>query len=629
MLNCLKLPYKFNREIIIFLLLLSISSYISVSHFLVWETSEEREIHNSFALFSGDEPSYLQIASTLTNHNSVHVDDFYLDPEKDSNLLFPDIYYEVDSCRLHHSLLSTDGHCYSSHQPGLAFLIFPGYAIGGVLGAMITINIIFSLNGILIYKFASKFSNPNISLVITLLFSLGTILLSFSNEIYPDFTTGVFLLLIFFIFFKSETNFFNIAIVGALLGFLPFLKTAYFVFPVILLPIMILILFNSKHRKEILVILTSFSIIFILYLSYLEIAIPASSETESGFGGTYNYLIQDQIARAFEAIEKIQKGLANLLFGRSYGLFVFSPIALVSLFGFKYLWKNNKGLTISIIVSTFMFILAHSLVIPYAAGWTAPSRYLLPILPLLSIPFAVLFGKFYHKISFHILIILTTYVGVSFNILFSRIIYGHSTVELRKEFVEIVYLGLAKTFPYIGNSGGQTANFVWYTSGMYFWIFLTLLLTSFLVLFLKDPIKTNLKLSSTRKIFTIFLIGLLIFSFIGLTYTPLQKSQTDLKVISIYDNNFSRLPETDEIEKWSNEVLNKNISLNNLEKAIINSPEGKMEKNIVEFYRDILNRNPDRDGVDYWKNKIINENFSIDWVRSQIINSPEAFDLQK
>ncbi len=629
MLNYLKLPYKFNKEIIIFIILLSISSYISVSNFLVWETSEEREIHNSFALFSGDEPSYLQIASTLTNHNSIHVDDFYLDPEKDSNLLFPDIYYEVDSCRLHHSLLAKDGHCYSSHQPGLAFLIFPGYAIGGVLGAMITINILFSLNGILIYKFASKFSNQNISLVLTLVFSLGTILLSFSGEIYPDFTTGIFLLLIFFIFFKSETNFFNISIVGGLLGFLPFLKTAYFVFPIILLPIMILILFKSKHRKEILVILTSFLIIFVLFLWYLNIATPAPSETESGFGGTYNYLIQDTISRLSESIDKIEKGFANLLFGRSYGLFVFSPIALVSLFGFKYLWKKNKGLTISIIVSTFMFILAHSVTIPYAAGWTTPSRYLLPILPILSIPLAVLFENFYRKIPFHILIILTTYVGVSFNILFSRIIYGHSTVELRKNFTEVVYLGLAKTFPYIGNSSGATVEFFWYTSGMYFWIFLTLLLTSFLVLFLKDFIKTNLKLSYKHRIFSFFLIGLIIFSFIGLTYTPFQKSQIDLEIVSIYDNNFSRIPETDEIKKWRNEVLNKNISLNNLEEAIINDPEGKIEKKIVEFYRDILNRNPDKEGVNYWKNKIINENFSIDWVHSQIINSSEAFDLQR
>lgn len=146
-------------EILLFIILFLISFSITIYHYSVWENSEERIQHKVLALFSGDEPWFLEITSTIIHHQSISPDIFYKDLNPDPNLIFPDIYYEVDSCRLHQSLLAEDGHCYSGHQPGLSILLILGYAAGGILGAMTTMNIIFSLQGILIFKFLSKSVN--------------------------------------------------------------------------------------------------------------------------------------------------------------------------------------------------------------------------------------------------------------------------------------------------------------------------------------------------------------------------------------------------------------------------------------------------------------------------------------
>jgi hypothetical protein len=616
--------YTSKNEIIIFLVLLAISAPISYSHFASWENSPERNIHQSHALFSGDEPSYLEIVSAMTYHNSIYIDDYYKNPNSDPDLLYPPLYYEVDSCRLHHSLMGQDGHCYSSHQPGLAFLLFPGYFLGGLVGAMFTMNIIFSLCGVVIYKISTKFTTSKISLVSTLLFSLGTVLLTFSGEIYPELVIGFFILLAFYIFFKHENNLLNLAFVGCILGFFPFLKTAFIAFPVILIPIFVLVLLKKQNLKGLSVLLLSFSILIILFIWYLDISTPALSERSHGFGGTYSSLAVDILGKNFnETFEKIKIGWANLLFGQSYGLFLFSPLALVSLFGIKYLWPNDKALLFSMISIFLIFVLALSITIPYAAGWTHPSRYVLPLLPMLAIPLAPLFEKFSRKILFHLTILLTTYVGVSSNIIFSRVIYGHTSVEFRKESSESVYFGISKIFPYLGQADGSEIGYFWTGYASYFFLIPIVLLSLFGIFFFKDFIKRNLT-SSKRKLLIISLTGIIFLSILGLSYSKIIENTYESSIFSIYQNNFHRYPELNEISYWKNKLLSNDVLTEQLELEILNSPESKIELKIIEYYNTYLNRVPDKAGLVHWKNTILNEGKSIDWVQNQIKNSPEA-----
>jgi hypothetical protein len=615
---------NFKNEILIFLILLAISVPISYSHFASWENGTERSVHQSHALFSGDEPSYLEIVSVMVHHNSIHIDDYYKNPDSDPDFLYPPLYYEVDSCRLHHSLLAQDGHCYSSHQPGLAFLLFPGYFLGGLLGVMFTMNVIFSLCGVVIYKISTKFATSKVSLVSTLLFSLGTLLLTFSGEIYPELVIGFFILLAFYIFFKCENNLLNLAFVGSILGFFPLLKTAFIAFPVILIPIFVLVLLKKRNLKGISVLLLSFLILIISFFWYLDVSTPALSERSHGFGGTYSSLAVDILGKNFdETFEKIKIGWANLLFGQSYGLFLFSPLALVSLFGIKYLWPNDKALLFSMISIFLVFVLALSITIPYAAGWTHPSRYLLPLLPMLSIPLAPLFEKFSRKILFHLTILLSTYIGVSFNIIFSRVIYGHTSVEFRKESAESVYFGISKIFPYLGQANGSEIDYFWTGYASYFFLIPIVLLSLFGIFFFKDTIQRNLT-SPKRKILLISFIGITFLSILGFSYPTIIENTYESSIISIYQSNFHRSPELSEISFWKNKLLNNDVLIEQLELKILNSPESKIELEIMEYYNTYLNRDPDKAGLTHWKNTILNDGKSTDWVQNQIKNSPEA-----
>ena len=72
-----QLRSNFKFEIFIFAILFLISFSIIMYHYSVWEDGEERVKHESLALFTGDEPTYLVLVSTLSRFGSFHVDDFW------------------------------------------------------------------------------------------------------------------------------------------------------------------------------------------------------------------------------------------------------------------------------------------------------------------------------------------------------------------------------------------------------------------------------------------------------------------------------------------------------------------------------------------------------------------------
>jgi len=622
MMRTQQFPLNIKFELLIFSILFLISFSIIIHHYSTWESSTERLKHESLALFSGDEPFYLELVSTISRFGSFHTDDFYRTSEPDPNFVLPPLYYEVDSCRLHHTLTAKDGHCYNQNL-GLPLLLVPGYFLGGILGAMSTLSVIFSFQGVLIYKFSSKFASKQISLLCSLVFSLGTILLSFSGEIYPESVAGFFLLLI--IYLKTENNYLKISIVGALLGFMPFLKLGYAIFPLVLLPIMIFVLAKKGNRNGIVHLLTMFTIFIIIYSSYAIVSAPI--EKYPGVGGGYKWILESSISNLLEKGDFVTKGLGNLLFGRSYGLLFFSPLALLSLFGIKLLWEKDKILTATIILLSSSFILIHSLIIPFAASWTLPSRYVLPVLPLASIFFALLIGKFQKSIIFHFLIIGASYVSVSFNIIFARTIYGHFSVKERVDIANQVYYGGAKIFPYIGTTIEENNN-LWSSSGPFFWIFLGILFTLFGVFTTFSSLKKIASRFTKRQKYVllatlILVVGILSFS----AYQAAQEYYIESKISEIYQELLKRDPDPEGMKHWKYSILEEGKSLAWVEDMIRNSEEGVISKKITEIYQELLKRDPDPEGMKHWKYSILEEGKSLAWVEDMIKNSLEASNL--
>ena len=611
-------------ELGIFLIVFLVSFSITLYHYSMWENGEERTIHKSFALFSGDEPFYLQTASTITRHFSFHPDDFYKDTNIDQKLLFPDIYYAVDSCRLHHTLTARDGHCYFLH-PGFSIIISPGYFIGGILGSMISINIIFALQGVLYYKILSNYAKKNIAFLGTLLFSFGTIQLAFSTRMYPDLTAGFFLLVAIYLFFKTDKTFLHISLIGSILGFMPFFKIPFLIFPLILLPIMTIVLMRQRKFHRIFQLLGAFSIFLTLFLLLQAVGAPVEGG-EPGLGGDYGVVFTQGISDSIQGlIIKSLSGLSNLLFGQSYGLFLFSPLVLLAFFGLKLLWSKDRTLTISIIGVTVLFLISHSVLIGNAAGWTLPSRYILPILPLAIFPFGLLLEKFSGNKFFHLLLVFLTYVGVSFNIIFARTIYAHFTRDERADIASQVYFEISKIFPDVGE---RFIVNIWPNENPFFWIFTFILISLFSGFLLYNRIQ---KLWSTmNKYYKIILLSifiLIITLFITQSYDQINEFQIESEITSLHETILKRQPSQSEIQNFKNIILSEKKSFDIIKEELMISPEGIATKQISELYNQILLRDPDPQGLENWKNAMLNEGKTILWVEEMIKNSIEIKDL--
>jgi len=611
-------------ELGIFLIIFLISFSITIYQYSTWEKSDERIIHKSFALFSGDEPFYLQTASTITRHFSIHPDDFYKDQNRDSKLIFPDLYYAVDSCRLHHTLTARDGHCYFL-QTGFPIVISPGYFLGGILGSMITVNVILALQGVLYYKIISNYARKNIALIGTLIFSLGTIGLVFSTRMYPDFTAGFFLLVIIYLFFKTDKTFLHISLIGSMLGFMPFFKIPFLVFPLILLPIMTMILIQNRKFNRVFQLLGMFSIFLILFLWLQAVGAPVEGD-EPGLGGDYGVIFTQGISDSIQGLFiKSIAGLSNLLFGQSYGLFLFSPLALLAFFGLKFLWSKDKALTISITSVIVVYLISHSILIGNAAGWSLPSRYIIPILPLAIFPFALMLEKFSGNKIFHLLLVFLTYVGVSFNLIFARTIYAHFTRDERADIASQVYFGISKIFPDVGE---RAIVNLWPNENPFFWIFASVLVSLFSGFLLYNHMqKFWNKLNRYYKItlLSIFMITLALF--ITQSYTQINEFQIESEIYNSYETILKRQPSQFEVQNLKNIILNEQKSIDVIREELMASPEGIATKQITDLYNRILLRDPDPQGLENWKYAMINDGKTVNWVEEMIKNSIEIRNL--
>lgn len=480
---------KNSTEFIIFSILFLVSFSQFYYHYNFWENNPSRTTNGAFAIFSGDEPHYLEVTSTILRHHSFQIDKWINDPNPDPNLIFPERFYG-SGCPLHHSLPAKDGHCYSIHGIGLPLLMVPGYAIGGFFGAAMTILVIFSLTGVIIFKLGTKFASRRSSFLGTIFFCIATVLFVFSSEIYPELATGFFLILVLYWFFYKENNFLYSSAIGSTLGFMLFLKVTYLVFPLILLPIMITVLFKNKTNWRSIFPLIGF---FLLFSSLFMVYNIISEDVRgSGIGGFHGDAVISFTQRPLsESVDLLSKGLVNYSFGQSYGLFAFYPLVLLSIFGTKYFWQKNKLIAFTFLSLFTVFFMLHSWGSPYAAAWSLPSRYLVPIIPLMGIPLVLLFEKYFRNIIFQVMLFVSMFIGISANVFLGAIYYSHPTPKLRADIAGKIYHGIEQLFPYVDLNDKTTIENFWSNTTDAFWIFIGSLILLFFLFNIISRIKSK------------------------------------------------------------------------------------------------------------------------------------------
>jgi len=92
--------------------------------------------------------------------------------------------------------------------------------------------------------------------------------------------------------------------------------------------------------------------------------------------------------------------MIRLLFYPYRGLFFYSPILLLSIPGLFFMLKKYKAETILIILALVLFLSIISMRRNWWGGYCFGNRYLLPVVPFLSLPLILIFTKIDKKIFF-------------------------------------------------------------------------------------------------------------------------------------------------------------------------------------------------------------------------------------
>lgn len=344
---------------------------------------------------AGDEPHYLVIADSLRHDGDLKIENNhrarqYLD-------------YFPGEMKPDYLRRGVDGQIYSIHAPGLPAVILPAYALFGYRGAVAFLALLAAAATGLAWRLcftltgradAAWFGWAAAALPVPVLFH--------ASSIYPDGVGAILVLTGAAALIHAERLTVPRALLhGAGLALLPWLHTR-FVLLAVALAICILARLAMRVRIDRARTATA---------AAAFVAVPAASAA-AWFGFFYVvYGTPDPSAPygtyTQSALAHIAPGVTGLLFDQQFGLISNAPIYLASVCGLGWLifrnprvWAAEAGadassprrFAIEVLIVVVPYTLAVAMYRMWWGGWSAPARFLTPVLPLLALAAAITFA---------------------------------------------------------------------------------------------------------------------------------------------------------------------------------------------------------------------------------------------
>jgi hypothetical protein len=380
-------------------------SHFSLTRAIV---EEKRFEIDSFANQTGDR-------SFFNNH-------YYTDKTPGLSLLSTSIYYVWHS--VYHNLFpkefiekNSGDDSFVSESIGDVYLITyvnPGFFIftSMILLTIFTSSLFASLTALLIYKISKYLvSNERYSILITIAYAFGTITFVSSLHFMSHATGTFFAFLSFFLLFKSKMEklktrkFFFLA--GIFIGLAVVLEYSIVLISVILLAYA----FTIDKNKSLLFFLALligiaplFLYNFLIFGNPLDFAVShidrqiyrtAYPETRIFFSSEdyQEKIMKSSFFPAEDLLKHFHLGsnpnfyiILRLLFYPYRGLFFYSPVLFLSLFGMMLMWKEYKKEVILILSVLILFLWFLSMRDNWWGGYFFGNRYLIPTIPFLTLP---------------------------------------------------------------------------------------------------------------------------------------------------------------------------------------------------------------------------------------------------
>ena len=327
------------------------------------------------ASITGDEPYYLLTTQSLLNDGDFDLRNQYAAKSYKSFFDHPNDLW------LQSVPTQDDGKLLSPHNPGLSFLVIPGFALGGLVGAQIQLLALAAASMALAFVLAARLSGQRlVSWAVALFVGLTATAFIYSTEVYPEFPAALTLVISLLLVTRAPAL--GVAdglLLAAALTAMCWLGVKYA--PMALLVSGYFLLKADRAGRMALIIAGTASAGFFAWF-HLQLF---GGLTPYGVNVVYaGWSTADILGGHIEFGERYYR-LWGLFIDRRFGIGRWAPLLLTAVPGMALLALSGLAHRL-----TLALILAQMVIATFVAitmmGWWFPGRTLLTVLPLFVLP---------------------------------------------------------------------------------------------------------------------------------------------------------------------------------------------------------------------------------------------------
>ena len=330
------------------------------------------------ASITGDEPFYLITTQSLLQDGNLDLRNQYAARSYES-------FFDHPAGLWRQSVPLGDGRVLSPHNPGLALLLTPGLALGGLAGAQFQLVLIAALTWALAYALALRLTGaaPALAWLATLAVALTATAFIYSSEIYPEIPAALALVGALLAATRRERlSAWPVVAVVLLLTALPWLGAKYA--PLALL-VALYALWRARPPGRI-VLLAGGALSAALYAAF-HLAVY---ESLTPYNVNVIYAGETTVSAIGQHVEigdRVYR-LWGLLIDRRFGVARWAPVLFAVVPGLLLLARGDARLRLLLGLVAAQVLIATFVVITMM-GWWFPGRTLATVFPLLPVPLAL------------------------------------------------------------------------------------------------------------------------------------------------------------------------------------------------------------------------------------------------
>lgn len=327
--------------------------------------------------WSGDTLPAAYLPISILEHGTLYLDYFPSLYNATAKKQFPQDAGGVPYYLVHHN-----GHYVSSYSPWPAFPAVPLYAVplaAGVhpsraqvlLWAKIAASVITALSVVFLFLAMRELVPATWATVIALVYALGTTAFSITSQaMWEHGPSALFLTLGLFFLLKGRKKESTLPYAGLCFSIAVMMR-----YTDALIALAIALYIVHKHRHILIRYLALSSIPAFVLLAYNHWYLGSAFQT--------GYFQLDSSVPSSQWATPLWQGLAGVLFSPARGLFVYSPILLLSLFGIVWIWRNGPIFFRYLAVGLIAIMVVCSKWFMWWGGYCYGPRLLADISPLL------------------------------------------------------------------------------------------------------------------------------------------------------------------------------------------------------------------------------------------------------